>query len=139
MLPDETEEGRPCKQERLLEIFRRIADAPNSATFDEAYHLLCTTMDEVEDELTGLPNEPDRWQEIPRLFPPQMDRMSSIVGYPVKRFDSLRHVTYIADNGAIEVRSLRVVDNKPTIHFTKAGADGKRISDVCPELVKANL
>lgn len=65
-------------------------------------------MDGVEDELTPYPNEPDRWMQIDRLFPPQMDRMSSVKGCDVKRFDSRRHVTYVSDNGAIELRSLRL-------------------------------
>ncbi len=139
MVPTNDEGGVPTKGERLAEIFRRIDAAPSCSTFEEAYELLCRTMDEVEDELTPFPNEPDRWMELPRLFPPQMDRMSSVQGEDVKRFDSLRHVTYIARNGAIEVRSLRVVDGKVSVHFTKAGSDGQSVCDVCPDLKDENL
>jgi hypothetical protein len=129
----------PPKRERLAEVFRRIGTAEPCTTFDEAYQLLCTIMDEVEDELTPYPNEPNRWMEIPRLFPPQTDRMSSVEGCDVKRFDSLRHVTYIAGNGAMEVRSLRVVDGEVKVHFTKSGNDGRSVCDVCPDLKEANL
>lgn len=131
--------GNPPKAERLAEIFRRIAEAKPCSTFDEAYELLCTTMDDVEDELTDYPNEPDQWMQIQRLFPPQMDRMASVEGYDVKRFDSRRHVTYIAGNGALEVRSLRVVNQEVKVHFTKAGSDGRSVCDACPDLKVANL
>lgn len=139
MEPTSEQGGIPSKLERLTEIFRRIGDAQLCSTFDEAYQLLCRTMDEVEDELTPYPNEPDRWMQLDRLFPPQMDRMSSVKGCDIKRFDSRRHVTYIADNGAMEVRSLRVVDGEVKVHFTKTGNDGRSVSDVCPDLKEANL
>lgn len=138
-MTEQPEGSVPPKQERLREIFRRMEEAPPSSSFDDAYELLCTTMDEVEDELTGLPNEPERWREIPRLFPPQMDRMSRIEGCEVYRFDSLRHVTYIAENGAIEIRSLRLAEGQLQIHFTKAGSDGRSACDVCPQLQTQNV
>lgn len=96
-------------------------------------------MDEVEDELTPYPNEPDRWMELPRLFPPLMDRMSSVPGCDVKRFDSLRHVTYVAGNGAMEVRSLRAVQGVFNVHFSMEGSDGRSVCDVCPELKESHL
>jgi len=134
------EEGQiPPKVDRLAEIFRRTGESPPCSTFQEAFELLCRTMDEVEDELTPYPNEPDRWMELPRLFPPQMDRMSSVPGCDMKRFDNLRHVTYVADNGAMEVRSLRVVKGAINVHFTKRGSDGRSVCDVCPELNETNL
>lgn len=131
--------GIPPKAERLAEVFRRLGEAKLCSTFDEAYELLCKTMDEVEDELTGYPNEPDQWMQIQRLFPPQMDRMSSVEGCDMKRFDSRRHVTYIAGNGALEVRSLRVVNGEVKVHFTKAGSDERSVCDFCPDLKEANL
>ena len=139
MNPTIDEGDVPTKGERLAEIFRRIGHARPCSTFQEAYELLCRTMDEVEDELTPYPNEPDRWMELPRLFPPQMDRMSSVPGCDVKRFDSLRHVTYVAENGAMEVRSLRVVKGVVNVHFTIVGSDGRSVCDVCPELKESNL
>lgn len=116
-----------------------MGDAALCSTFQEAYDLLCRTMDEVEDELTPYPNEPDRWMELPRLFPPQMDRMSSVAGSDVKRFDSLGHVTYVASNGSMEIRSLRIVEGVINVHFTMKGSDGKSVCDICPELEETNL
>ncbi|MBS0204905.1 MAG: hypothetical protein JSS49_18515 [Planctomycetes bacterium] len=130
--------GIPSKEIRLKEFFRRLHSAVATASFEKAYELLCSTLDQVEDELSGLPNEPDQWMTLDRMFPPQTDRMSSVSGCDVKRFDSLRHITYIARNGAIEIRSRRKAE-KPVIHFSKAGSDGKHVSDVCPKLVDENL
>ena len=138
MAPTKEDGGIPSKGKRLAEIFRRIGVAPACSTLDEAYQLLCGTMNEVEDELKPYPNEPDRWMELPRLFPPQTDRMSSVEGCDVKRFDSLRHVTYIAGNGAMEVRSLRLIEGALKVHCTKAGSDVKSVSDVCPDLKETN-
>ena len=99
--------------------------------------MFCSTLDQVEDELSGLPNEPERWRELDRLFPPQMDRMSSVAGSDVKRFDSKRHMTYIAPNGAIEVRLLPM--SKLVVYFSKPGDDGRTVCDVCPQLRDKNL
>lgn len=96
-------------------------------------------MDEVEDELTPYPNEPDRWMQLNRLFPPQMDRMSRVRDCDVVRFDSRRHVTYIAGNGSIEVRSLRVIDGHIEVHFRQVGHDGQSVCDICPALKDMNL
>lgn len=130
--------GIPTKQERLKEIFRRMDEAAPCSSLDTAYVLLCETMEAVEDEMSGLPNEPARWMELPRLFPPQADKALLLEEYGVKRFDSLRHVTYIAENGAIEIRSLRVTDGRVKVHFSKKGMDGRFLSEIHPRFRSAN-
>jgi len=127
------------KRDRLREIFNRLADANSASTFDEAYRLLCSTIEQVEDEHSGLPNEPARWKELERLFPPGIDRMSSVEGTDVKRFDSLGHVTYIAPNGAIEIRAKRSIAGQIVVHCSKPGSDGRGLSEVCPQLTDKNL
>jgi hypothetical protein len=126
------------KGERLAEFFRRLGAARVVSSFDEAYVLLCSTLDEVEDELSGLPNEPDHWMTLDRMFPPRPDRMSSVAECDVKRFDNVRHITYIAANGAIEIRSKSRKSGAIKVHFSKAGSDGRAISDVCPMLANEN-
>jgi hypothetical protein len=59
-----------------------------------------------------------------RLYPPQTDRAYAVDGFPeVVRYNSFKHDTYIASNGAIEVKVIatNVVD------FTKPGANGKGV------------
>lgn len=130
--------GIPTKQERLKEIFRRMDEAAPCSSVDTAYMLLCETMEAVEDEMSGLPNEPERWMELPRLFPPRADRAILLEEYGVKRFDSLRHVTYIAANGAIEIRSLRVMNRKVKVHFSKKGLDGQSLLEMHPQFECTN-
>jgi hypothetical protein len=127
------------KQDRLREVFARMANAEPSSTFDEAYRLLCSTIDQVEDEHSELPNKPARWKELKRLFPPGADRMSSVEGTSVKRFDSLGHLTYIAPNGAIEIRTKRLIAGNIVVHFSKPGRDGRGLCEVCPQLSGKNL
>lgn len=55
---------------------------------------------------------------------PQIDRMASVAGCNVKRFDSLRHVTYIGGNGAVEIRLLWP-DVPPTVLLSKPGLDAE--------------
>lgn len=129
----------PSKVERLTEFFRRLKAVEPASSFEEAYEQLCTTLDQVEDELSGLPNEPDRWMVLDRMFPPQSDRMSSISCCDVKRFDNLKHITYIAANGAIEVRSKRPKQGVIDVHFSKAGSDGRFMSEFCEDLAHKNI
>src|SRR6187455_2194862 len=114
--------GSVSKAERLKEFFRRLRVAEPASSFDDAYRLLCSTLDAVEDELSGLPNEPDRWMTLDRMFPPRSDRMSSVEESEVKRFDNVRHITYIAENGAIEIRSKFRKGGETVVHFSKAGS-----------------
>jgi hypothetical protein len=70
--------------------------------------------------MTSIPFDPPRWQEDGRMYPPQRDNMTVVEGHPdVKRFRSRQHITFIGDNGAIEIRSRR----GDTI-LSKPGADG---------------
>lgn len=132
-------EGTPSKTERLAEFFRRLSEAGAASSFDGAYQLLCSTLAQVEDEMSGLPNEPERWMTLDRMFPPQSDRMSSVEGCDVKRFENLRHISYIAAKGAIEIRSKRRRNGAIEVHFSKAGSNGQSLNDFCPKLACDNL
>ena len=57
-------------------------------------------------------------------IPPQTDRVFSVDGFPeVFRYNSFKHDTYIASNGAIEIRVIVT----GAVDFTKAGANGKGV------------
>jgi hypothetical protein len=56
--------------------------------------------------------------------PPQTDRVYAVDDYPaVLRYNSFKHNTYIANNGAIEIRAIA----SGVIEFSKAGANGKGV------------
>lgn len=115
------EEAGATKGRRLAEIFRRLADGPAVATHDEAYRLLCMTIDAVEDELTTTPNVPADYLTDGRIYPPQSDRRYRVAGRPdLIRYASRGHNTFIRENGAI---AIALKDG--TIVFEKAGANGQ--------------
>jgi hypothetical protein len=111
------------KAVRLQAFFERLAKAPAATNADDAYELLVRIMTAVEDEMSGVPADPTRWQTDGRLYPPLDDRRSEVPGHPeIRRFRSLKHITYIGPNGAIEVTT-----SKNDVVFRKAGADGKDV------------
>ena len=84
------------------------------------------TLNAVEDELSGMPYDLEKWQSDGRMYPPQDDSERGVPGRPfVRRYRSRRHNTFIAENGALEIRT---VDDE--ILLTKAGADGRFIWDL---------
>jgi hypothetical protein len=118
----------PSKRVRFEEFLRRLESAPAAGSFDEAYLQICTILNAVEDELTSIPNNPETWQTDGRMYPPQMDNMRDVPDrLTVKRFRSRAHNTYVATNGAIEIRSVDASGEK--VLFSKPGADGKRLID----------
>lgn len=124
----------PPKSERLRVFLERYRKRLPAASFEQAYGLLVTTLNEVEDELTGIPNEPDHWMDDGRLYPPQQDSWRSVHGYPgLTRMRSVGHNTYIAANGAVEIRLASDPVAPPgansTPLFGVAGKDGKGVWD----------
>ncbi len=111
----------PNKGERLAEIFRRMAESPACSSADEAYRLLCLTIDAVEDEWTDTPNEPANYKVDGRIYPPQADRCYPVQGRSdLVRHGSKGHNTFIRENGAI-----RIVLRGGKIVFEKPGYDGR--------------
>jgi hypothetical protein len=114
------------KEQRLREFIRRLRSAPPVASFQEARELLGKTLNAVEDELSGVAFDPSNWQSDGRMYPPQDDSERSVPEHPrVRRFRSRRHNTFIATNGALEIRT---IDGEVLI--TKPGADGRSVWDL---------
>ncbi|MBL4846144.1 MAG: hypothetical protein JKY65_11505 [Planctomycetes bacterium] len=114
----------PSKQERLEEFCRRLSAAPAPETAEEAFSLIAETLNEVEDELTTIPNNPEQWRTDGRLYPPQADSARTVEGQPgTTRYRSRGHNTFVSENGAIEIQSL-----DGDVIFQKHGADGQGVS-----------
>jgi hypothetical protein len=113
------------KQERLKEFYRRLAASAAANNVDEALELIGLLLNAVEDELSGVPYDPASWQNDGRLYPPLPDSVRPVEGLPgVKRLRSFRHNTFVAANGAIEIRTI-----DGTLEFSKAGRDGKGVPE----------
>jgi hypothetical protein len=115
------------KEERLAEFLRRLGSAPAAKAFEEAYSQICNILNEVEDELTAIPNEPENWQTDGRLYPPKLDNVRTVPSEgAIKRFRSVGHNTFIGENGSIEIE---VIQTKEVI-FSKAGEDGRKVHEL---------
>lgn len=121
------------KQARLREFFARLAAASPADTHDAAFLLLSTTLNAVEDELSGIPYDPTEAGNDGRMYPPDEEFRAVSGERPgIRCYRQLRHHTLIADNGAIEIRERRrsqTGEKLETVVFAKAGRDGKEVAD----------
>jgi hypothetical protein len=90
---------------RLEVYYYRMRRAPPVLDHDQAMQLMAETLNGVEDEFSGVPYDPSESGNDGRMYPPDPRfpaRRASAVGVRVYR--QRGHVTYVADNGAIETR-----------------------------------
>ena len=110
------------KEDRLVEYFKRLADAPAQGTTSAAQALLARVLNELEDEMTDIPNDPTQWATDGRMYPILEDNWEELdSGGWLGR--SRGHRTLVCANGAIEIT--RKSDGK--VEFSKLGADGKGV------------
>lgn len=105
------------KEERIREFIGRLSAAPPASSADEAFHLLGSILDAVEDEMTNIPNNPALWMTDGRMYPPQNDAERKATGKPPgwRRYRSLKHDTFVGPHGEIEIWEIggRCLINKP--------------------------
>lgn len=115
---------QPSRAQRLEEFFRRLAQRLPASSAEGALTILVSTLNEVEDELTGIPYNPESWATDGRLYPPLPDSRRPVPGCPdLARWRSRGHNTYIRDNGAIAI--VRVPDGATV--FEAPGRDGRGV------------
>lgn len=116
----------PPRSFRLQELFARLRRCRRFESFDDAYEGLVSVLEAVEDELTGVENNPAKWRIDGRLYPPQMDNWLPVAGYSwVTRMRARGHNVFIAANGAIEIR----LTESEALVLSKAGSDGRKVWD----------
>jgi hypothetical protein len=117
---------------RLKIYFFRMMRSPPASNHDEAMHLMAETLNGVEDEFSGVPYDPAESGNDGRMYPPDPRfsvRRTRVPGVRVYR--QRGHVTYVADNGAIETRMVQA-EAEGSVEYTeldKPGSDGRRVSD----------
>jgi hypothetical protein len=120
----------PPKQERLAEFYRRLRAAKPARDFEEAWHQIRNTMDQVEDELTPIPHDPTTRGTDGRMYPPELDAEKSFSQHPsVRRFRSFKQNTLIGANGSIEIRVATENPLEGHVEFSRPGADGKGVME----------
>ncbi|EAQ77619.1 hypothetical protein [Blastopirellula marina] len=111
------------KEDRFQEFLRRLADSSSASSHDEAFALLSNTLNKVEDELTDILSQPDRWQSDGRMYPPREDNARDVDGRcDVIRYRHKGHNTFVRENGAIEIQDLA-----GSLLFKKLGSDGRGV------------
>jgi len=116
----------PSRELRLQEFFSRLERQDPFSTRDQAYSALVSTLEEVEDELTGIENDPSQWQSDGRLYPPQEDHWVPEDGYPsITRMRTRGHYVLISTNGALEIQDIKTEN----VVFSKAGSNGRKVWD----------
>ena len=105
--------------ERLEEFLTRMRAAPCCGSFDAAFALLSETLNAVEDELSGIPFDPERSRFDGRMYPPQEDARRTVLGREdLRRYRSKQHSTYFSMEGAILIVGPRgeIVLDKPDLN-----------------------
>ncbi len=114
------------RDHRLKEFFARLAGALPASDHDGAMRQIGDILNQVEDEMTSIPYDPDFPLNDGRMYPPRPDSKRAIPGAAragVVRYRNKRHSTLIGENGAI-----RIVDHASSgVVFDKPGADGHNI------------
>ena len=104
-------------QERLQEFYRRLKSAPPVSTADEALAQLVRILDEVEDELSGVPKQfppPSLNKFDGRMYPPLPDHVDRTAEGGIHA-RTRGHVIDIGPNGRIVIKRKRT----GTIEFEK--------------------
>lgn len=109
------------KTSRLRLFLAKLAASPAAANHDQAFALIASVLNAVEDEHSGVPADPANWRSDGRMYPPQADNARPYSDLPgVFGYRSVAHRTLIASNGAFAIIELST--NKALIE--KAGGNG---------------
>ena len=116
------------KGERLLVYFTRMSNSQPATSHDEAM-LLLEMLNEIENELSEIPYDPDEPGTDGRMYPPNaMFRYKLWERSGVQCYRQAGHATFVADNGAIEICK-RVGIILGQIIFEKPGRNDRKVSD----------
>ena len=88
----------PTKAERIAEFFRRLGIANPAMTLEDAFRLVCETLNGVEDDWTDIPFNQETSDFDGRLYPPLWENLRSLSYHPdVKRHRHRWHNTFFCD------------------------------------------
>lgn len=106
------------KAARFAEFLDRLGAAPKCASAQEAADLIASTLTSVENELSGVPYDPNQHLNDGRMYAAQSDSVRTVDGRPeLRRYRSRAHNTYVSDDGAI-----LILTTKGVMVFSKSSA-----------------
>jgi len=113
------------KGERVAELVRRLEACPAAGNAEDALRLVTTVLEEIEDQHSGVPNDPSSPMADERIWPPIARYHFAIDGRPdLDGYRQRGHETILGTNGAILIRTRRGA----SIILDKAGQDGRKVN-----------
>jgi hypothetical protein len=106
--------------ERLAEFYRRLSTLPAAQSASEALDQISQTLEEVEDQLRGIPKQsPPPPPDMPdgRMYPPLANFTRTMPGGGMEA-RTRGHVIHLGPGGSIGIRNKR----NGAIEFEKPGA-----------------
>jgi len=106
--------------ERLAEVYRRLHDLPAARSADEAFQMICDTLEHVEDEFSGIPRRhppPEPPATDGRMYPPTGTNVVRLASGAILA-RSRRHSIEVSYQGSIVIRKR----SDDTVDFAKSGA-----------------
>lgn len=101
-----------------------MADAPAAGGAEDALELITIILNAVEDEHSGIPNDPTGPRADERMFPPIARYHFAVEGRPdLDGYRQKAHDTIVASNGAILIRVRKTMK----VVFEKSGRDGRKV------------
>ena len=113
------------RKERLEIFYRQLNAALPAGNDSQAFHLLSTILNNVEDEYTLIPYAPDNWSSDGRMYPLKSDN-KKIETEDISRYRNRNHNTYIGSNGSKKIVSIKT---KEAV-LDKAGFDSRKVDEL---------
>jgi hypothetical protein len=112
------------KGDRIAELVRRLEASPAVGDADDALRLVTSVLEEIEDQHSGIPNDPSSPMADERIWPPIAKYHFVIDGKPdLDGYRQRGHETIIGANGAIFIRTRK----DARVILDKAGQDGRKV------------
>ena len=104
-----------------------LSAAPPARDDEEAYRLLCDTLNKIEDMHSGVEFNISNYTNDGRMYPPLKDSRRKVSGRnDVIRYRNKGHNTYISSSGAIKIYLIEKGSDSKCI-LDKAGLNGEFI------------
>lgn len=113
--------------QRFKLFLELLMSEAKSANMGEAKASLEWTLNEIEDQHSGVPYDPAKWESDGRMYPPQDDFLQKGSNEDIAIYHSRGHRISFGRNGAIRIE-VRSGPEKGKVVLDKFGQDGKALA-----------